>query len=342
MKKILVTGGSGYIGSHTLIDLIANDFEVISIDNHLRSNPSQLDAVEAITHQKIKNYNIDLCNKADLEKVFELEKNIEGIIHFAALKSVPESVANPMLYYHNNIQSLVNILDLAKKNGVLNFVFSSSCSVYGNAKELPVTEQTPLQMAESPYGYSKQIGERIIADFAKINSEMSFILLRYFNPVGAHESATIGEVPYEKPNNLVPLITQTAIGKNSSLTVFGNDYDTRDGSCIRDFIHVMDLANAHTKSLQFLLAKHDTSNYEIINIGSGNGSTVLEAINAFETVTNQKLNYTIGGRREGDTIAVYADISKANEKLNWFPKRDINAMMLTAWNWEKQMSNHKK
>ncbi|MFM2048934.1 MAG: UDP-glucose 4-epimerase GalE [Bacteroidota bacterium] len=338
MKKILVTGGCGYIGSHTLIDLIENGFEVISIDNHLRSHISQLNAVEKITGHKILNYNIDLCNAADVISVFEKEKNIEGIIHFAALKSVPESVAQPMLYYQNNLQSLINILHAAQKFNVKNFVFSSSCSVYGNATELPVTELTPLQNAESPYGFTKQIGERIIADFAKINSDMNFILLRYFNPVGAHESALIGEVPFDKPSNLVPIITQTAIGKNSLVTVYGNDYPTKDGSCVRDYIHVMDLANAHTKSLQYLIAKKNKTNYDIINIGSGNGYTVLEAIHAFEEVTMQALNYTIGNRRDGDTIAVYADISKAQEKLGWQPLRDIKAMMLTAWNWEKQMS----
>jgi UDP-glucose 4-epimerase len=338
MKKILVTGGCGYIGSHTLIDLIANSFDVVSIDNHLRSNANQLESVEKITGKKIVNYNIDLCDATALNSFFETEKNIDGIIHFAALKSVPESVANPMLYYHNNLQSLVNILNAAQKFQIKNFVFSSSCSVYGNAKELPVTELTPLQNAESPYGFTKQIGERIIADFANIHPEINFILLRYFNPVGAHESALIGEVPFDKPNNLVPIITQTAIGKIKSLTVFGNDYDTKDGSCVRDFIHVMDLANAHTKSILHLVNHQNQVNYNIINLGSGNGYTVLEAIQAFEKITNQKLNYTIGDRREGDTIAVYADITKATTTLGWQPIRDINTMMLSAWNWEKKMN----
>ncbi|MEY2829100.1 MAG: UDP-glucose 4-epimerase GalE [Bacteroidota bacterium] len=338
MKKILVTGGCGYIGSHTLIDLISNGFDVISIDNHLRSHQQQLDAVEKITGRKIKNHIIDLCNAEAVHHFFETEKNIDGIIHFAALKSVPESVADPMFYYHNNLQSLINILVSAQKNNIKHFVFSSSCSVYGNAKELPVTELTPLQNAESPYGYTKQIGERIIADFATTHPEMNFILLRYFNPVGAHESALIGEVPFDKPNNLVPIITQTAIGKINSLTVFGNDYDTKDGSCVRDFIHVMDLANAHTKAMEHLTHHKNQTNYNIINLGSGNGYTVLEAIHAFENATAQKLNYTIGGRREGDTIAVYADITKATTTLGWKPTRDINTMMLTAWNWEKKMN----
>jgi UDP-glucose 4-epimerase len=341
MKKILVTGGCGYIGSHTLIDLINNGFEVISMDNNLRSNISQLKTVEQITNKQIKNYDIDICNKVAVDKVFEIEKNIVGIIHFAALKSVPESVDNPLLYYHNNLQSLINILDAANTNGINNIVFSSSCSVYGNAKELPVTELTELQNAESPYGYTKQIGERIIADFAKKNATINFLLLRYFNPVGAHESALIGEVPFDKPSNLVPIITQTAIGKMKELIVFGNDYPTLDGSCVRDFIHVMDLANAHTKSLQFLIDKKNKTNYDIVNVGSGNGNTVLEAIKAFEKVSGLKLNYKIGDRRDGDTVAVYADITKAKTLLGWLPTRDLNTMMLTAWNWEKQMQTKK-
>ncbi|MEN9523080.1 MAG: UDP-glucose 4-epimerase GalE [Bacteroidota bacterium] len=341
MKKILVTGGCGYIGSHTLIDLIDNGFDVVSIDNNMRSNMSQLQTVEQITKRKIKNYNIDICIKTEVEKVFEEEKNIEGIIHFAALKSVPESVENPLLYYHNNLQSLIHMMQVAEKFNVQSFVFSSSCSVYGNADELPVTELTELRNAESPYGYTKQIGERIIHDFVKKNSSINFLLLRYFNPVGAHESALIGEVPFDKPNNLVPIITQTAIGKMKQLTVFGNDYPTRDGSCVRDYIHVMDLANAHTKSLQFLIDKKNETNYDIINIGSGTGNTVLEAIKAFEEVSGIKLNYQIGGRREGDTIAVYADITKAKTLLGWVPKRDLKTMMLTSWNWEKQMQTKK-
>jgi UDP-glucose 4-epimerase len=337
MQKILVTGGCGYIGSHTLVDLVENGFEVVSIDSHLRSKPSQLLGVEEIIGNKIKNYKVDLCDWGAVKKVFDQEKNITGIIHFAALKSVPESVSNPMLYYHNNIASLINILNAAAKFQVKEFVFSSSCSVYGNADELPVTEQTPLKYAESGYAFTKQIGERMIQDFAAIHSEMNFILLRYFNPVGAHESAIIGEVPYDKPNNLVPIITQTAIGKMQQLTVFGGDYETRDGSCVRDYIHVSDIAHAHTLAMKFLLKNESKKNVEIFNLGTGNGVTVLEAIHAFEKVSGVKLNYKIGERRDGDVIAVYANIDKAKKMLGWMPKRNIEDMMLTAWNWEKKM-----
>ena len=342
MQKILVTGGCGYIGSHTLVDLIENGFEVVSIDNNMRSKTSQLDGVEQIIGAQIKNYKVDLCDWGAVKKVFDLEKNITGIIHFAALKSVPESVANPMLYYHNNISSLINISNAATKYNIKKFVFSSSCSVYGNADELPVTELTPFKNAESPYGFSKQIGERMIKDFAVIHPEMNFILLRYFNPVGAHESAKIGEVPYEKPNNLVPIITQTAIGKIQQLTVFGGDYDTRDGSCVRDYIHVADIANAHTLAMKFLLNDVAKNNVEVFNLGTGNGVTVLEAINAFEKVSGVKLNYKIGERRDGDVVAVYANIDKAKKILGWIPKRNIEQMMLTAWNWENEMQKNCK
>jgi UDP-glucose 4-epimerase len=338
MQKILVTGGCGYIGSHTLVDLIEHGFEVISVDNHLRSKATQLDGVEKITGKKIKNYAVDLCDWNAVEKIFQEEKNIDGIIHFAALKSVPESVAEPLLYYHNNLASLVNILKATAQFGVKEFVFSSSCSVYGNADELPVTEATPLKYAESPYGFSKQIGERMIKDFAAIHANINFILLRYFNPVGAHQSAIIGEVPYERPNNLVPIITQTAIGKIQQLTVFGGDYDTRDGSCVRDYIHVSDVAHAHTCAMKYLLNDAPKKNVDVFNLGSGNGVTVLEAINAFEKVSGTKLNYKVGERRDGDVIAVYANIDKVKNILQWQPQRNIEQMMLTAWNWEKAMS----
>ncbi len=338
MQKILVTGGCGYIGSHTLVDLIEHGFEVISVDNHLRSRAKQLDGVEKITGKKIKNYAVDLCNWDAVENIFKEEKNIDGIIHFAALKSVPESVAEPLLYYHNNIASLVNILKATAQFGVKEFVFSSSCSVYGNADELPVTEATPLKYAESPYGFSKQIGERMIKDFAAVHADINFILLRYFNPVGAHESAIIGEVPYDRPNNLVPIITQSAIGKMQQLTVFGGDYDTRDGSCVRDYIHVSDVAHAHTCAMKYLLNDAPKKNVDVFNLGSGNGVTVLEAINAFEKVSGTKLNYKVGERRDGDVIAVYANIDKVKSILQWQPQRNIEQMMLSAWNWEKQMA----
>lgn len=335
--KILVTGGCGYIGSHTMVDLIDNGFEAISIDNHSRSRPEVIQGIQNIVGKEVKNYPIDLCNLTDVETVFKEHPDITGIIHFAAFKSVPESVAQPLRYYHNNLTSLTNLLHCVENYQVPNFVFSSSCSVYGNAETLPVDEATPLQEAESPYANTKQIGEQIISHFAK-KQQNNNILLRYFNPVGAHPSAQIGEIQ-EKPENLVPYITQTAIGKRKQLTVFGDNYDTRDGSCIRDYIHVMDIANAHTKALQYLINNKNTQPVEIFNLGLGEGVTVLEAIKAFEKVSNNKLNYIIGERRAGDVEKIYADNKKAKQLLGWNPKYSIEDMMGTAWQWELKMKN---
>jgi len=332
--KILVTGGSGYIGSHTIVDLIDNGFEVISIDNFIRSTPQALEGIKKITTREIKNYAIDLCDRDAVQKFFSEEKNIQGIIHFAALKTVPESVAQPLLYFKNNLESLLNLLEAVQQYQIPNFVFSSSCSVYGNPDKLPVTEETPMKEAESPYARTKQIGENILEDFSKANKNVQSIALRYFNPVGAHTSAIIGEFSTEKPENLIPIITQTAIGKRGKMFVHGHDYPTRDGSCIRDYIHVMDIANAHTKALQYLIAKKNIVNYEIFNLGTGNGVTVIEAINAFEKVSGKKLNYELGPRRAGDVIAVYADNTKAKILLGWTPKYDLDVMMKTAWDWE--------
>ncbi len=276
---------------------------------------------------------MDLCNLEDTHAVFHENRDIVGVIHFAALKTVPESVAEPLLYFHNNLTSLVNILKCIQEFKIPNFVFSSSCSVYGNATALPVIEETPLGEAQSPYARTKQIGEQIIQDYNKVNDTQS-IILRYFNPVGAHPSALIGELPLGKPDNLVPMITQTAIGKRPKMIVFGHDYDTRDGSCIRDYIHVMDIANAHTRALQYLLDKKNKSNLETFNLGTGNGVTVLEAINAFEKISGVKLNYELGPRRPGDVIAIYANNSLAKSKLGWEPKIGIEDMMRTAWQWE--------
>lgn len=339
--KILVTGGAGYIGSHTIVDLIENNFEVICIDNFMRSTTKGLEGIQSITGKTIKNYAIDLCDTVAVKNVFEQEKNIVGIIHFAALKTVPESVEKPLLYFKNNMESLLNLLEMVQQYQVPYFVFSSSCSVYGNPDKLPVTEQTPLKEAESPYARTKQIGEQILRDFAKANASTQIIALRYFNPVGAHPSAKIGEFSTEKPENLVPIITQTAIGKRQKMTIYGHDYDTRDGSCIRDYIHVIDIADAHTKAIQYLMEKRNTHNYEVFNLGTGNGVSVLEAIQAFEKVSGKKLNYEMGNRRHGDVIAVYADNTLAKEKLHWIPQQDIEQMMQTAWNWELYLSENK-
>jgi len=338
--KILVSGGCGYIGAHTLVDLIDNGFEVLSVDDNSRSKANMLNGVAKITGKQVQNYAINLCDWTKTAQIFAEHSDIKGIIHFAAYKSVPESVKKPLLYYQNNLNALLNILKAVKQFGIPYFVFSSSCSVYGNASTLPVTEQTPLQAAESPYAQTKQMGEQIIQNFAKTHHS-KHILLRYFNPVGAHASAHIGEVQ-EKPENLVPYITQTAIGKRTSLSVFGNDYPTRDGSCIRDYIHVMDVAHAHTKALQYLIKQAQTQVCEIFNLGTGNGVSVLEAIHAFETVSQQSLNYHIGPRRPGDVVAVYADNTKAKTVLGWQPQRSLNEMMASAWKWELAMQKKAK
>ncbi len=333
--KILVTGGCGYIGSHTIVDLIDHGFEVISVDNYSRSQPRMFQGIKDITGIEVQNYPFDLCNAADTKKIFQEHPDIQGIIHFAAYKSVPESVAAPLLYYHNNLQSLLNLLNCVEEYQIPYFVFSSSCSVYGNAQALPVTEATPFEPAESPYGHTKQMGEDIIRHFAKAQQNNN-ILLRYFNPVGAHLSAKIGEYQ-EKPENLVPVITQTAIGKREKMAVYGTDYPTRDGSCVRDYIHVMDIANAHTKAIEYLIAKKNNQHVEVFNLGLGEGVTVLEAINAFERSTGEKLNYELGERRAGDVIAIYSDNQKAIQELGWQPQYSIDQMMSSAWEWEKNL-----
>ena len=335
-KKVLVTGGCGYIGSHTIVDLLDNGFEVISIDNHINSDLKPLEGIEAITGVRVKNYCIDLCDLEKTKAVFEENRDIVGVIHFAALKAVGESVEQPWRYFHNNLNSLLNVIAACKTYGVDNFIFSSSCSVYGNTKELPVTEDTATERAESPYARTKQMGEDILQDFCISNKKFRTILLRYFNPAGAHESALIGESPINKALNLIPVITETAIGKRDGFTVFGTDYDTRDGSCIRDYIHVMDLAHAHTQALQYLLDNKNESNCEIFNLGLGKGATVLEAIHAFEKVTGIQLSYQLGARRPGDVVAIYADNGLAAAKLGFKPQRGIEEIMKTAWDWEKK------
>jgi UDP-glucose 4-epimerase len=333
MHKILVTGGCGYIGSHTVVDLIENGFEVVSIDDNSRSTTYLLDGIEKITGKKIKNYKVDLKNFDETLAVFQENDDITGVIHFAAFKAVGESVAKPLDYYENNMFALINLLKCVKEFAIPHFVFSSSCTVYGNPDAVPVTEETPQKKAESPYGATKQMGEQIIQDFTKAENTAA-ILLRYFNPVGAHPSILIGELPLGRPQNLVPAITQTAIGKLPQMQVYGGDYPTRDGSCVRDYIHVSDIAHAHTLALQYLLNKQNKSKCDVFNLGSGNGVTVLEAINSFEKVSGQKLNYKIDARRPGDVVAIYANNHHAVQSLNWQIKYGLDEMMDTAWKWE--------
>lgn len=341
MSKILVTGGCGYIGSHTIVDLVENGFDVISVDNNSRSSARILEGVEKITGKKIKNYKVDICNFDDTFAIFAENEDIDGIIHFAAYKSVGESVEQPLMYFENNLVSLINLLKCVQEFNIPHFVFSSSCTVYGNPDKIPVTESTPPKAAESPYGYTKQMGEQIINEFAKANPTHC-ILLRYFNPVGAHPSILIGELPIGKPANLVPAITQTAIGKIPLMTVYGNDYNTRDGSCLRDFIHVSDIGHAHTLSVQYLQKAKNKNRCEVFNLGSGSGVTVLEAIKAFEKVSGEKLNYVIGPRRPGDVIAIYANNDHARNTLGWEVKFGLEDMMATAWKWEQKIKNDEK
>jgi UDP-glucose 4-epimerase len=341
MSKILVTGGCGYIGSHTIVDLVENGFDVISVDDNSRSTPRIFEGIEKITGKKIKNYKVDLCDFDDTFAIFQENEDIAGIIHFAAFKSVGESVEFPLSYFENNLVSLINLLKCVQEFNIPYFVFSSSCTVYGNPDQIPVTEKTPPKPAESPYGYTKQMGEQIINEFSKANPSQC-VLLRYFNPVGAHPTILIGELPIGKPANLVPAITQTAIGKLPQMQVFGDDYDTRDGSCIRDFIHVSDIAHAHTLSIQYLLSGKSRQRCEVFNLGTGNGVTVLEAIRAFEKVSGVKLNYAIGPRRPGDVIAIYANNDHARNTLGWQTKYSLEDMMATAWKWEQRLKLDEK
>ena len=341
-STIIVTGGAGYIGSHTIIELLQQtDYNIVSIDNFSNSNADTFDRIETITGKRVKNLNVDICNLEALELALGSVKNPIGIIHFAAFKSVPQSVADPLLYYHNNLGSLVNILNVCKTLHISNFIFSSSCSVYGNVEKLPVTEETPFSIAESPYAQTKQMGEDIVLNFTKSESTFKSVLLRYFNPVGAHTSGLNGEYPRGRPDNLVPYITQTAAGILQKLTVFGGDYDTRDGSCIRDYIHVSDIADAHVKALSYLIEnkqKHATS---IFNLGTGNGVSVLEAIYSFEKVSGQKLNYEVGPRRNGDVISIYANNDLVKNELNWIPKYNLDEMMLSAWKWQLHLKEER-
>ena len=334
-KRVLVTGGLGFIGSHTVVALQQEGFDVVIIDNLSNSSIDVLGGITKITGKTPEFENIDLRDKNAVKDFFDQYEDVEDVIHFAASKAVGESVTNPLLYYENNISTLVYLLHELNKKENSRFIFSSSCTVYGQADELPITENAPVKKAESPYGNTKQIGEEIIFDTSKINKNFKAISLRYFNPIGAHPSAEIGELPIGTPQNLIPFITQTAIGKREQLSVFGDDYPTEDGTAIRDYIHVMDLAEAHVKGLKRLLKGDEKSNYEVYNLGTGKGNSVLEVIQSFEKVSKMDLPYKIVGRREGDIIAAYADTSKANAELGWKADRSLDDALASAWKWQK-------
>ncbi len=338
-KKILVTGGTGYIGAHTVVELQNSGYEVVIVDNLSNSNIAVLEQIKTITGKKPEFTKLDLRDKTAVNHFFEENKDITSVIHFAASKSVSESVKNPLLYYDNNVSSLVNLLS-ALAGRLVNFVFSSSCTVYGEPDVLPVTEQAPIKKAESPYGNTKQIGEQILKDTAIAGDNLKVIALRYFNPVGAHQSALIGELPNGVPQNLVPYITQTAFGKREALTVFGNNFDTPDGSCIRDFIHVVDLARAHVAAVERMEANRMDDVYEVFNVGTGNGHSVMELIRMFECVSDTKLNFRIGPPREGDIVKIWGDVTKASDQLNWKAAHDLESMMASAWAWENYINNN--
>jgi len=335
MKKILVTGGAGYIGSHAVVQLMENNYDVIVVDDLSNSRAASLDGVEKITGQRPEFVQLDLKNEAATQDFFNTHSDIAAIIHFAASKAVGESVANPLMYYRNNLCGLMNVLEGMLEQDIPALIFSSSATVYGQPDDLPVTEATPTLPANSPYGNTKQIGEEIIRETVHANEKLKAISLRYFNPVGAHESALIGEFPLGVPNNLLPFITQTGIGIREKLSVFGSDYDTPDGTCIRDYIHVVDLVDAHIVALERLLENKNESRYEVFNLGTGSGYTVLEVIKAFEEQSGVKLNYQLVDRREGDVEKIWANPELANEKLGWTAKRGLEEMVRSAWEWEK-------
>lgn len=332
MKKILVTGGLGFIGSHTVVELQNAGFEVVIIDNLSNTRIAVLDQITSITGIKPAFHQLDLRNNVAVKSFFETN-TVDGIIHFAASKAVGESVLKPLDYYENNIGTLVYLLQEMRDRNLDNFIFSSSCTVYGQADELPITEKAPTKPAESPYGNTKQIGEEIIKESCKAHN-LNAIALRYFNPIGAHKSVKIGELPLGVPQNLIPFVTQTAAGIRKELSVFGDDYPTKDGTAVRDYIHVVDLAKAHIAALQRLINKNNKNNFEFFNVGTGTGSTVLEVIKAFEKASGKPLNYKIVGRREGDITAAYADTTIANKELNWKTEKSLGEALLSAWNWQ--------
>lgn len=335
--KILVTGGTGYIGSHTVVELQNAGFKVVIIDDLSNSSEVVVDQIEQITGVRPEFHHFNMQNQQLLEAFFAHSGGIDAVIHFAAFKAVGESVQKPLDYYRNNLLSLINLFECMEKYKTDYLVFSSSCTVYGQPDKLPVTEQTPRQEAESPYGNTKIVCEDIIRDYTRANPQIKTIALRYFNPIGAHPSALIGELPNGIPNNLVPFVTQTAAGIREQLSVFGNDYNTPDGSCIRDYINVVDLAKAHVISIERLIEKKNESAFEFFNVGTGNGVSVLGLLNAFEKSTGQKVNYKIVGRRAGDIEKIYADTSKANKVLGWKSEASLEETLLSAWNWEKKL-----
>jgi UDP-glucose 4-epimerase len=338
---VIVTGGTGYIGSHTVVELINNDYEVVIIDNLSNSSETVIDSIEEITGKRPGFFKVDMDDSSQLSAVFQkLGKRAKSVIHFAAKKAVGESVQDPLGYYRNNLDSLINLLFEMRKHQVADLVFSSSCTVYGQPDVCPVTEETPRKEAESPYGNTKSICEDIIRDSSRADGFRA-LSLRYFNPIGAHPSAKIGELPTGIPNNLVPYVTQTAAGIRKELTIFGNDYPTVDGTCIRDYIHVVDLAKAHVQSLRRIENDQMESDHEVFNVGTGQGSSVLEVVNTFEAVTGRKVPYSFGPRRVGDITQVFADTSKANEKLNWKAELSLKEGLSSSWNWEQNYRSRK-
>lgn len=338
-ETILVTGGTGFIGSHTTVELIQNGYNVVIVDNLSNSNASVVDGIEKITGVRPEFEKVDCCDYAAMENVFEKHKGISGIIHFAASKAVGESVQKPLLYYRNNINSLINFLELMPKHGVKGIIFSSSCTVYGqpSAENLPVTEEAPMQKALSPYGNTKQVNEEIIQDYIHSGAPIKSIILRYFNPIGSHPSALIGELPNGVPMNLIPFVTQTAIGIRKELKIFGNDYNTPDGTCIRDYIDIMDLAKAHVKAMERILNENGTDPVEVFNIGTGNGLSTLQIVEGFEKATGVKLNWHYAPRREGDIEKVWANPHKANTVLGWKASVDIEDTLRSAWKWQQKL-----
>lgn len=338
-ETILVTGGTGFIGSHTTVELIQNGYDVVIVDNLSNSNASVVDGIEKITGVRPEFEKVDCCDYAAMENVFEKHKGISGIIHFAASKAVGESVQKPLLYYRNNINSLINLLELMPKHGVKGIIFSSSCTVYGqpSAENLPVTEKAPMQKALSPYGNTKQVNEEIIQDYIHSGAPIKSIILRYFNPIGSHPSALIGELPNGVPMNLIPFVTQTAIGIRKELKIFGNDYNTPDGTCIRDYIDIMDLAKAHVKAMERILNENGTDPVEVFNIGTGNGLSTLQIVEGFEKATGVKLNWHYAPRREGDIEKVWANPHKANTVLGWKASVDIEDTLRSAWKWQQKL-----
>ncbi len=340
--QILVTGGLGFIGSHTVVALLEQGYDVVIIDNLSNSSIDVLGGIAKITQKTPEFEKIDLRNKEQVVEFFEKYPDIEGVIHFAASKAVGESVENPLLYYENNLSTLIYLLKQLSRKERSNFIFSSSCTVYGQADELPISEDAPVKPAISPYGNTKQIGEEIIRDTCKVHPNLKAISLRYFNPIGSHPSAEIGELPIGTPQNLVPYITQTAIGKREQLSVWGDDYPTEDGTCIRDYIHVMDLAKAHVVALERLMENKSDSNYDVFNLGTGKGNSVLEVIKTFQKASGKKLPYKIASRREGDVIAAYADTHKANDVLKWKAENSLEQALKSAWKWEKRVAEKER